>query len=178
MYYQRFNPPPPAPNVREMYASRPDKSRPLIISVVDANFLYTVGCVETLGYELLMTGVSGRSPEVQELVHRVHRRLCELRRTAPSELDHRLVIDGVAGVPPVPVFPARAVEDLDHLHEWYVSQADLFYGRRVDVVQIVGCDGHLRLPTEDGYDYDEYQRLFVDVDKMRKALRADLLEIG
>lgn len=176
-------------NIHQMYEERKDKDSPIIIGVFPDSdnpvpFAYTVGLVETLGYEVLTVGV--RADYVAGVMGRVWRAL----RTGHAHLDRRLLMkrtgavdlplvaartdDKVYPLLSVPVSSVRSVRDM-------VFQADLFHRKAIDVVQILMPDDKMRLPIDEGYETRSmpFQGFYVSLEKLRKRMPPEpmILEI-
>jgi hypothetical protein len=113
------------------------------------SFAYTIGLTATYGYELLMVGLDPRQATVI---------MNAIAAAGTVELD-------VPQAPfaNMPLLFKKCNMDLELLHDEFVCQADNFYGRDVDVVQIIMSDREGRTPVDRGYDHrfmDRYQPLF------------------
>jgi len=131
-----------------------------VIGELDVNgkltpsFAYTIGLTTTFGYELFVCGLN---PRVATVI------INDIVSKGTVEL----------GVPQtqftnLPILFKQCDLSLGRLHDQYVCQADNFYGKEVNVVQIILSDREGRTPLDDTYDHehmDKFQMLFVDFTK-------------
>lgn len=116
------------------------------------SFTYTIGLTPKFGVELIMAGL--RCEYAAAILNAIAALDALPALNEPNEAFSNL-----------PVKFCRCDRDLDNLHENYVVQADGFYGRPVDVVQVVMCDRSGRFPGEPLFDQaymGPLQALFFD----------------
>lgn len=116
------------------------------------SFAYTIGLTAQFGFELFMAGV--RAEYAAQIIN-------DLAKDLP-------LVFGVSnlGYANMPLMLKACDFNLDKLHLDFVRQADDFYGKRVQVVQILMCDREGNLPGQVGYDaayMNKFQPLFCKV---------------
>jgi hypothetical protein len=122
-----------------------------LIGTVDEagrSFTYTIGLTATFGTELLVVGLPYKYSSIVN----------DIAKALPLALDVPLT-----EFTNLPLMLKRCTIDFGDLHHEYVVQADNFYGKDVNVVQIVMCDRNGKFPGHPEYE-QEYmgprQRLF------------------
>lgn len=125
-----------------------------LIGVTDARpgFTYTIGLTAKFGFEIIVVGLPFQY--AGNILNRI------AAKDMPPELD----------VPNseytnLPIMFKECNVSMGPLHDEFVVQADVFYGKEVKVVQLVMCDREARFPGHSEYDHeymDPRQRLFYD----------------
>ena len=111
-------------------------------------FCYSIGLTDKLGFELMVCGVSG------DMAASIFHTLL----TNGFELDEP--IDKYSNLP---IMAKKATRNLELLHKEYVFQADRYYGKEVEVVQILLTDPRGKFPFQSDYDAEymfPYQTVF------------------
>ena len=115
-----------------------------------AGFCYTIGLSDKYGHEILVFGLP---PEhAMPIINHV--------ASSPAFPALDVPLDEYTNLP---VMFKRCTLDLADLHEQYVCQADNYYGRPVEVVQMILSDRNGRLPGHAEFDQEHMgriQRLF------------------
>jgi hypothetical protein len=120
-----------------------------------ASFAYTIGLTSKFNCELLLCGLPWQHahPILNHIVSEFSEELLDV----PTEKFTNL-----------PVLLKTCDHDLDRLHGEYVVQADHFYGKRVNVVQVILSDRDGRLPMNPEFNQHymaNFQPLFVSAFK-------------
>lgn len=113
-------------------------------------FTYTIGLTATHGHELLLVGL--RYEYAGTVLNDIAKALGRLELDTPFDEFTNL-----------PLMLKRCTKNLVLLHENFVVQADSFYGRDVNVLQVVMCDREGHFPGDAQYDrayMDPRQPLF------------------
>ena len=128
----------------------------MVIGVDDnPSFAYTVGLTSRFGCELLVIGLP------YQYAHAILNDIAS--KFSPDLLDKP-----TTEFSNLPLLLKETDMSLGVLHDEYVCQADNFYGKEVNVVQVILSDRQGRTPLNDDYDHeymDPRQRLFVDFTK-------------
>lgn len=125
-----------------------------LIGVGDAGppFAYTIGLTAKFGHELLVIGLP------MQYVGQI------LNEIAALEIFPELDVPN-SNFTNLPVMFKQCTVSGGKLHDEYVCQADGFYGKEVEVVQIVMCDRQGRFPNHSEFDHeymDKRQPLFCE----------------
>jgi Domain of unknown function (DUF4262) len=102
-------------------------------------FIYTIGLTATHGCELLVVGLPIKYGSIVN----------DVARALPLPLNEPLT-----QFANMPLMLRRCNYNHEQLHGEIVCQADHFYGKRVNVVQIVMPDREGRFPEHVEYDHD------------------------
>lgn len=102
-------------------------------------FIYTIGLTGRFGFELLVVGLPMQYAGI-------------VNDIATCEMFHDLDVPNEEFTN-LPLMFKRCTRDLDLLHDEFVVQADQFYGKKIDVVQIVMCDRFGNFPGSSEYDH-------------------------
>lgn len=115
-----------------------------------STFCYTIGLTEKFGHELIVNGLP------MQVAGHIFNAIAK-KDVFP---DFDVPTDEFTNVP---VMFKRCTLDLQDLHNEYICQADRYYGRDVEVVQMVLSDRNGRLPGHVEFDQahmGSLQRLF------------------
>lgn len=115
-------------------------------------FAYTIGLTAKFGAELLIVGLP------LQYVGQI------LNQIAALEVFPELDTPN-ADFTNLPLMFKRCTVNGGRLHDEFVVQADVFYGKEVEVVQIVMCDKMGRFPNHSEFDHsymDPRQSLFCE----------------
>lgn len=118
---------------------------------ISASFAYTIGLTAKFGCELLICGLP---------MQHAHPILNHIAR----EFDKSLLGVPTEDFSNLPLLMMECNKDLTRLHDQYVVQADAFYGKQVNVVQVIMSDRDGRLPTNPEFNRHymaNFQPLFV-----------------
>ena len=111
-------------------------------------FIYSIGLTARFGHELLIVGLPIKYGSIVN----------DVANALPLPLDQELT-----EFTNLPLILKRCTRDESLLHDEFVCQADRFYGKCVNVVQIVMCDRNGKFPGHSEYEHeymDPRQRLF------------------
>ena len=114
-------------------------------------FAYTIGLSARFGVELFVSGLP---------IEYAHPILNDIA----AKFDASLIGTPTDEFSNLPLLLKLCDKDLPRLHGEFVCQADAFYGREVEVVQVILSDREGRTPLNSEYDHeymDKFQPLFV-----------------
>lgn len=120
-----------------------------------ASFAYTIGLTSKFNCELLVCGLPWQYSH--PILNSIAAELSNVQIGTPTEEFSNL-----------PLLLMSCDHDLDRLHSNYVVQADHFYGKRVNVIQVILSDREGRLPMHSEFDQHymaNFQPLFVSAFK-------------